>query len=227
MKNLSGEFFLSETKPPAQSKDQKTINTKNKHSHSVFPWINKESLHFYSSLCIDPKKVTVYSQTADEDIHIIVRRHHVTNIPWIALILVLTLVPIILYPFLSRIPYITFSSSTIFITVALYYLSLFGYGLLKFAEWYFHVGVITNKRLLDIDMLNILSKNVAETPMSAVVDVTYHQQGILQTFFKYGNVEIQTEAVQQNFEYDLIPHPSQVAEIINQLASSRYNRKYE
>lgn len=227
MANLSGEFLLTENKPPTQTQTKKkTIETQPiKHPHSFFPWINKETLHFYSSLCLDPKKVTIHIQLPDEDIHVVVRRHHLTNIPWFVLIAVLILLPIITGPFISRIPYVSFSASTVFIIVALYYLGLFGYGLLKFSEWYFHVGVITNKRLLDIDMLNILSKNVAETPMSAVVDVTYHQQGILQSVFKYGSVVIQTEAVQQNFEYDHVPHPSQVAEIINQLAGDNKNKR--
>ncbi len=217
---LSGEFILQDNKTSASksSRTEKTLHTN--HAHSFFPNINKESLHFYSSLCLDPSKVTTHSQLPEEDIHILVRRHHITNIPWFMIIVALIFVPFLLIPLISQVPFVSFSPSTIFIAGSLYYLGLFGYALLKFAEWYFHVGLITNKRLLDIDMLNILSKNVAETQLSAVVDVTYTQTGFLQSVFKYGNVVIQTEAVQQNFEYDKVPHPSQVAEMINQLAQS-------
>src|SRR5690606_32376731 len=90
-------------------------------------------------------------------------------------------------------PFPSFQPSpvTIIIFLLLYYLALFGYVLLKFSAWYFHVGLITNKRLVDIDMHSILSKNVAETEIAAVEDVAYIQKGILQSLFNYGTVNIQ------------------------------------
>lgn len=220
--NLSGEFILKQeaTDLGTGTKTSPTSTSLRKHHHSKYPGIRKNSLGFITSLCIDPENVSIVSQDDDEDIHILVRRHHITNIPWFLLVVFLLFVPLFAGFIFAPIPALAPSVSTSFIFLILYYLSLFGYALLKFSEWYFHVGLMTNKRLVDIDMHSILSKNVAETEIAAVEDVTYVQKGILQSVFNYGTVSIQTEAIEANFEFDKIPRPSQVAEIVNELASA-------
>ena len=190
------------------------------HPHTNFPGIRRHSLNFLSSLCLDPKNVTIVSQDQDEEVHILVRRHHITNLPWVVLVIALLFLPILIPLFFGQFPLLQVSPVTTIIFLSLYYLGLFGYSLLKFSEWYFHVGLITNKRLVDIDMHNILSKNVAETEIAAVEDVSYTQKGVLQSVFHYGTVGIQTEAIEANFEFDKVPHPTQVAEIVSQLSSA-------
>lgn len=222
--NVSGEIILHqalESTPVAATKE-KTPPTKSSpdHPHKQFPKTGGRSLNFLSSLCIDPKNIVIARQSQGETIHLLVRKHHITNLPWILLVFILLLAPGLMPLFFGQFPIIQASPVTIISLLSLYYLSLFGYVLLKFSEWYFHVGLITNKRLVDIDMHNILSKNVAETEIAEVEDVAYTQSGILQSVFRYGTVSIQTEAVQANFEFDKVPYPSQVAEIITQLASA-------
>ncbi len=221
-KNLSGEFILQQKTaiPSSESRSDSASSKSDDHPHTHYPEIRRHSLNFLSSLCIDPQNVTIVSQDPDETIHILVRRHHITNLPWILLVIFLLFVPLLIPIFSQPFSFIQVSPFTTTSFLLLYYLSLFGYSLLKFAEWYFHVGLITNKRLVDIDMHNILSKNVAETEIAAVEDVAYTQKGILQSVFRYGTVNIQTEAVEANFEFDKVSHPSQVAEIINQLANA-------
>lgn len=219
--NLSGEFILNK-KSSADSSNtgESSLSPKRTHSHHEFPDIRHSSANFLTSLTIDPKDVSIVSQEADEKLHLLVRRHHITNLPWILLVCVLIFVPPFVGFIFPYIPILAPSPSVGAGFILLYYVALFGYTLLKYTEWYFHVGLITNKRLVDVDMHNILSKNVAETEIAAVEDVSYVQRGILQSIFHYGTVSIQTEAVEANFEFDKIPRPSQVAEIVNQLASA-------
>lgn len=219
--DISGEIILHQAAEPSslksEAEDAQPESLSN-HPHKQFPEIKRHSLNFLTSMCIDPRNVKIARQAANEDIHLLVRRHHITNLPWVLLVFILLFLPGLMPLFFEQFPIMHASPVTIIGLLSLYYLSLFGYVLLKFSEWYFHVGLITNKRLVDIDMHNILSKNVAETEIAAVEDVAYTQSGILQSVFRYGTVNIQTEAVQANFEFDKVPHPSQVAEIINQLA---------
>lgn len=225
--DLSGEFILKNNVPAPASTEISKSKHITTHAHPDYPDIRHRSTNFLTSLCIDPENVKIVSQDVDEDLHVLVRRHHITNLPWIALVIVLLFVPLFTGYLFSFTPIPPPSPSVTIGYLLLYYVALFGYTVLKFSEWYFHVGLITNKRLVDVDMHNILSKNVAETEIAAVEDVSYVQKGILQSIFHYGTVSVQTEAVQANFEFDKIPRPSQVAEIINQLAVAAREEKGE
>jgi hypothetical protein len=217
--NLSGEFILKNS-GSATVNTNPTVSTSKPHvhHHASFAGIRKNGLNFYTSLCIDPHNISIINQDVDEIVHLLVRRHLITNIFWIIGVLLLLFLPLLLPLLLSPFTYIEFSASTITSALLLYYLSLFGYTLLKFCEWYFHVGLVSNKRVVDVDLANILSKNVAETDIKSVEDVTYTQKGIIQSIFNFGNVFLQTEAVLANFEFDRVPHPSQVAEIVSQVS---------
>lgn len=225
--DLSGEFILKNqpigTSAVAQSAEASENPTQDTHHHPIFPTIRNSKLHFLSSLCIDPKNITIVNQDKDEFIHLLVRRHLITNVPWLAIVCLLLFAPVVIPLLLFEFTFIQFSPSTIFSALLLYYLSLFGYSLLKFCEWYFHVGLVSNKRVVDVDLVNILSKNVSETEVKQVVDVTYTKKGILQSIFGFGNVFLQTEAVLANFEFDRVPRPAEVAEIVSQL--SQHHRK--
>lgn len=215
--NLSGEFVLQQKGSGASA--TQTQQSAHGLSHKTPGDIAKNSLHFFSSLCLDPKGISIINQDTDETVHILIRQHLITNVPWILLVLLLAILPIATPLVLSFLPeFLSLSASTVASFIGLYYLSLFGYSLLKFTEWYFQAGLITNKRLIDVDMANILSKNISEAQITSVEDVTFTQKGILQSLFNFGSVFIQTEAVEQNFEFERIPHPSQVAEIISELA---------
>jgi hypothetical protein len=103
------------------------------------------------------------------------------------------------------------------ILLGFYYVLLSLYAFLNFISWFYNVGIITNLRLVDIDLTDITHKNVAATALVDIVDVEYSQKGFLQSTFDYGNVQIQTEGLKANFEYLLVPNPGQVADVINDL----------
>ncbi|HRN96054.1 MAG TPA: hypothetical protein PLD54_01245 [Candidatus Levybacteria bacterium] len=218
-KKLSGEFILekkesSDSQAPAVNENV----SESTHHHPVFPDINKRRLHFLSSLCVDPDNLSIINQDHDETVHLLVRCHLITNIFWVLAVILLLFLPLIVPFLLPEFTFIQFSATTIISTLLLFYLSLFGYTLLKFAEWYFHVGLVSNKRIVDVDLANILSKNIAETDVKQVEDVSYVQKGIIQSVFNFGDVHIQTEAVLANFEFNRVPHPSQIAEIVSDLS---------
>lgn len=218
MAELTGEFIIDKDTTPSSEEEVSSAQSSDSHSHPIYPGINRHNLRFFSSLCVDPKNISIINQDSDETVHLLVRRHWITNLLWILSIFVLSFIPILIPLFLHEFEFIRFSPTTIISGLLLYYLALFGYCILKFAEWYFHVGLVTNKRIVDVDLANILTKNVAETDIKQVEDVTFVQNGIIQSLFNFGNVFIQTEAVVANFEFDRIPFPSQVAEIVSQLA---------
>lgn len=217
-KKLHGEFVLPQ-KPASHisSNNEKTSVEKsaspldhNGHTH--------QKMKFYSSFCYYPEGVVVQNQDIDEEVVLVLRRHFITNTPWVLLTILFILVPFFIGPItLSVLPFLNLSSLTQTFLLTSYYLSIVGYVLINFSIWYFNVGVVTNKRVIDVDLSGILYRNVAETEVESLADVSYTQSGSIRSFFNYGDVEVQTEALKAHFEFDRVPRPGEVVRIIGDL----------
>ncbi|RJQ27433.1 hypothetical protein C4577_01215 [Candidatus Parcubacteria bacterium] len=210
-KPIEGEFIIKHPQPENKKLQQ---DTHGRHK--------KSSPHFYSSLLVYPKNVVFEHQDSDEEIILLVRRHFATNIPWIAAIIFLVIIPIILAPFLTIIfPFINISILTKTSIFIFYYLIIFGYFLINFSSWYFHIGILTNKRIIDIDIINTLHRNVAQTKLDLIEDVSYTQIGGLRSILGYGDVLIQTAGELKNFEFDRVPDPGKIINILSNLIGNK------
>lgn len=181
------------------------------------PTEQKENI--FASLIKFPQKIRFENQEPNEQIHLFLRRHVITNIGWIIPTIFFFLLPLVIWVFLSLVG-ITITDipiSYLLILTVFYYLIVLGYAFLNFIIWFYNVGIVTQQRVIDIDVHNITSKNVASTNISDIVDVEYSQQGILASALNYGDVNLQTEGLKPNFEFHKVPQPALVADIINDL----------
>lgn len=211
-KKLEGEFVLNDT---AETAPKEAAEKKTAAAH-------KNSPHFYSAYVDHPKNITFVDQEEDEEILLFIRRHFVTNVPWIVGSLVLAILPFTLFPFLVAFsPFPLPSPQSLFLMLLFYYLIIFGYVLLKFTLWYFHVGIVTNKRVVDIDIHGILYKDISEAKNEFIQDVSYTQNGFIRSVFNYGDVFVQTAGSMQNIEFDKAPRPATITRIIGDLLGSK------
>lgn len=206
--NLSGEFILKPSETKQENKIAKEANTEKEIQH-------KHKTKFYTSLCINPSDVIFENQEEDEEIILLIRRDLITNIPWIASAALLLIIPPILTVFSDLFtPFFQVSSQTLMLALLFYYLIIIGFILVEFSIWYFNVGLVTNKRIIDLDVSGILYKHVSETRINLVEDVSYSQVGSIRSVFNYGDVLVQTAATFANFEFDRAPEPARIVRII-------------
>lgn len=219
---LKGEFVLNPTanKPSTPVPAGKAAETQTAPPGGPSIIHNHEYTKpkFYSSMVSYPEGVTFQNQEADEEVILLIRRDFITNVPWITSIILLAFVP----PLLFILGPIFFSNIHITqpfmgLSVTFYYLILFGFTILNFAIWYFNVGLVTNKRVIDMDIENILVKETSEARLTAISDVTYTQVGGIQGLFDYGDVRVLTETYEQNLEFDRAPNPNMIRKIIGEL----------
>lgn len=179
----------------------------------------KHSVGLFSHYCDNPDGVKFINQEDNEAIIIFLRRHFITNIPWLFATFVLLLLPILTIALfrLSNFSLFTLPPHFLPILLSFYYLVVFNFAFVNFIVWFYHVGIVTQKRLLDLDVYNILNHQLAETNLTEIVDVSYSQRGFFQSFFDYGDIPIQTEAYKANFEFELAPKPAVVSDIITDL----------
>ena len=61
-------------------------------------------------------------------------------------------------------------------------------------------------------------RQISEAKNKSIEDVSYTQIGFVRSLFNYGDVMVQTAGAENNIEYDRVPRPSVVADIIGDLA---------
>lgn len=178
------------------------------------------SIHAFSSYFENPSKVRFKNKLHEEIMLLFLRRHFMTNLPWVLKAIAMALIPVI-FEFLGSFGLY----STDFVETAgktiiyfFYYFFIFsGYIFVNYMTWFYNISLVTNIRIIDIDFSDIVYENVAATKISQLEDVNYKQIGIVRSVFDYGDVSIQTAGTQRNFEFLAVPHPENVIRIINSL----------
>jgi hypothetical protein len=189
----------------------------------AIPPVSQKSMPFFAAYCQHPKGITFDNQEADEHVILFLRRHPITNLSWIIMGTFLLALPIAVLSiadmftdllFLVPLPYML-------VIVGFYYLIVLGYLLLSFVSWFYNLGIITTKQIFDLDFHDIMYRNIAKSLIEDVIDVEFTQGGFLRSILNIGNVFIQTESLKPNFEFQSIPKPDKVTDIIINLKGGK------
>jgi hypothetical protein len=178
-------------------------------------------MHFLSSFHQNPLGVSFQTQKEKESIILFLRAHFITNLSWIFMTLVLVILPIIIFAYISsfEIGFLSTKEASNFsiIFVIFYYLLVSSYVFISFLHWFYNVFIVTSERVVDIDYSDIVVHNIAIASLSHVQDVNYTQSGFISTFFDYGDIFVQTAGDERNFEAYSIPKPREATHIIGDL----------
>jgi len=159
------------------------------------------------------------AQGDNEQVILVVRAHPITQIPW----LLNSIIFIVFFYYLNFfLPSFLNLGQIIFIN--LFALStISAYIWFNFLSWYFNVGIVTNQRVVDVDLQAIVYREVTYANLNKIEDVTSKGGGFLASIFNYGNVFIQTAGTEVNVEFMDIPRPAEVSRIINNLIYVKKN----
>ena len=172
----------------------------------------KKSHRFMHSYLLHPD-IHFATQFPGENIILVLRAHPITQIPWVFNAVIAIFVIFFINFFLPQ-----FLSVKEIIFFNLFFVSLiFSYLFLNFFIWFFNVGIVTDKRIIDVDISSIIYKEVSEAWLSKVEDTTAKSGGFFSAFFNYGNVFIQTAGTEINIEFVNAPDPNEVVKTINNL----------
>lgn len=170
-------------------------------------------LHKYlHSFCLNPH-TRFETQEEGETVVLVLRAHPVTQIPWVVNSVVILVLLIILDLFLSNV----LTLGQIIFTNVFVIAVILAYIWHNFLLYFFNVGVITNKRILDMDFFGILYREVSEANINRVEDITAKSVGYFGSVFNYGNVFIQTAGALVNIEFISVPAPGEAVRIINSI----------
>jgi len=171
-------------------------------------------LRFWSSVAFEPKKLHFEDQDPDEKIILFVRPHIITNLKWFLLVVLLALVPFFAFALLS------FSFIPVnfrFVGLLAWYLLIFAFGFERFLVWFFNVEIVTNKRIIDVNIPNILFRDITQTPLENIQDITAETAGFMRSLLAFGDVRIQTAGAVPEIKFEAVSQPNKVSQVLNDL----------
>jgi hypothetical protein len=177
---------------------------------------NKKNSVFYS-YSLNPQ-IKFDSHEEGEKIYLLLRSHPFTQIGWILNSIFLLILIIVLNFFIQGF----FNLGQIFIIDLFSLIFIISYIWFNVLNWYFNAGIITSRRVIDIDFYAILYKEITVAQLSHIEDVTVKSGGYFKSLFDYGTIFIQTAGTEANVEFVDVPYPSKVSEIINKLLSKEH-----
>lgn len=181
------------------------------------------NLAFFPSFFENPAHIRFEQQEDDESIILFLRQHWITNISWILTALFMVLLPVVagaLYGYeLFQLP-INVPVNVLQASLVLWYMIVLAYILEKFLAWYYNIYIVTTKHIVDIDFHSLLSRQVVESQLADIQNVSTHMRGIFSSLFHFGDVKIRTSAEHQVFDFLHVSHPDIVADMIQDLRPS-------
>lgn len=177
-----------------------------------------------AAYCYYPAKVRFVNKDPEEKVVLLLRRHPITNVPWIITAIFLIFAPSFLtvMPFFDSLP-----PQFRLISVVIWYLVTLAFIFEQFLSWYFQVNIVTDERIIDVDFVNLLYREITDADIDQIQDVTVTIGGASRTFFNYGNILVQTAAEIPNLEFMSVPKPDEVARILRELRVEEEIEKLE
>jgi len=105
-------------------------------------------------------------------------------------------------------------------------LAIWSYWFMQWIFWYFDIWIVTEDYLIDTQLISFFRHHRAELPLRQVQDITASTTGVLASFFRCGNVIVQTASKQGLVQLFWIYRPHQAAEAISALVKRATNELY-
>lgn len=173
------------------------------HTHNPFA-----AYYFY------PDNVKFINEDPEEKIILLLRRHPITNIGWISLAFLMIIAPSF-FPFFLPFELLPFRYELVVTLV--WYLITTAFVLEEFLKWFFHVNIVTDERIIEVDFLGLFYREITDANIDQIQDVTPRVGGAVRTFFNYGDVVIQTAAAVPLITFEAVPQPDKVAKVLREL----------
>lgn len=161
-------------------------------------------------------------QKSYEKVNHILRRHPLTFLPQIGLLLLLLSLPIFIY-------FITISSfptllnndrlyASAVLAASIYYLSVYLFFFTHFIDYYLDIWIVTNDRIVDVEQFGLFSRTISELDLFRIQDVTTDVHGFFPTFFNYGDVSVKTASQNLDIIFRNVSNPNHIRQQLLHLA---------
>ncbi|HSX08772.1 MAG TPA: hypothetical protein VLF93_01305 [Candidatus Saccharimonadales bacterium] len=208
-------FNETPTQQPTQQTVQQDINT----VAPVVKDIEQKAIGLFTTFCRNPRGISFAEQDDDETIILFLRRDFITNVPWLISTIALAYIPFLVRFIFVSTNFSLFTLPDMFSIplVTFYYLIVLGFAFANLVSWFYNIGLVTDKRGVDLDFNDLSTINVATASLPDIKDVEYTQAGFFQSLFDYGDIRVRLVATGEVFTFSKVPRPTEVSGIISRL----------
>jgi len=167
----------------------------------------KKLMSALSALIKKPENTHFDGQEPSEEIIFLLRRHWITNVPWLFGSVVALFLPTFFFTFSGSFGLEGLSDVQEFVINLVWCLAVLGFAFEKFLSWFFNAHLVTTKRIVDIDFWGIFYTHVSETSLDKIQDCTYHMGGISQVLFNYGTIRFRRRRRRESLSSSLFQIP--------------------
>ncbi len=224
-KESKKSIFETELEPAAKKSSPKT-KTRLRNINDYSETLRQEEPSKNPLRAYAPKPLSIHfdSQMPGEEVVLMLRRHPVTQIKKICIAILLFFGPFLLFSS----PMLDFLTPRLKVAVVIgWYSLLTTYILEAFLVWFFNVFIVTDERIIDVDFMSLIYKNVSSAKIDNVEDITAATGGVLASIVDYGTIYIQTAGENPELEFEDVPHPARVTKILNELILEEEREKLE
>jgi hypothetical protein len=93
-------------------------------------------------------------------------------------------------------------------------LLVFLYGLNQYFLWLLNVYLVTDRRVVKVNYKSVFNKEVLESPLDRILNVSFSVKGFWAALFGFGNVEVQVTGLPEPMELKNVSHPAKVKDIL-------------
>lgn len=201
--------------PVTHHKTVHPSNLKNLPGHNTNP---------LTSFCYYPAYVKFVAKDSKERVILLLRKHPITNLKWIIIALIMIFAPLIVSFFQS------FNAVPInyqIVGLMFWYLLTTAFIFEEFLSWFFNVYIITDERVFDVDFVNLVYREITDANIDHIQDVTVRVGSVIRTMFHFGDVLIQTASEIPQLEFEAVPDPDRVAQVLRELRVEEEIEKLE
>lgn len=165
----------------------------------------------------------------EEKLYAIIRRHRITLALQISLVLIFAVLILVGIAFLNNnYPNILNSYGWyVSFILSIYYASLWLKLFIIIADYYLDVSIITSHRLISIEQIHFFNREVTEFPLERIQDIMVRVNGPLETLLDYGDIIIRTASETQTFDFEKIPQPYKIKDLILNLLHNKFSQQHE
>ena len=91
------------------------------------------------------------------------------------------------------------------------------YAANKYVIWLLNTHILTDRRLVSVRYRNMLNKQVMESPLDRILNISFKVAGFWQAMFSFGDVEVQVAGLPQPLLMKNISKPNEVKDFLWQV----------
>lgn len=217
------EVFTGKAENHLPPQDQEIVH-RDVDEYSEVLKLERPSTKMWAAYLPKPVGFKFDSQEKSEHVLLVLRQHPFTQIKKIIIGIVMFFLPLLI-SLVGAFGFLPGSYQLAFLIM--WWIMTFGLFFSIFLTWFFSVYIITDERLIDVDFLSLIYKDVSSAKLDKIEDISAVTGGAVQSMFDYGTVSIQTAGSKVTIDFEDVPHPSRVTKLLNELILEEEREKLE